>query len=299
MKIRSKLFCNYLFFLIVYSAFTLLPAPSRVTLTKYHLNVMGLRSIDITIILFLAGIWFAGFYGYSKLRAYNQLIQTSKDGKAITWITRGVLMLVLWLPVPSVTSSILNYISLRHLSLLPAVTIINNYISLIFPLVAFVCISKGARLLSEIARIRLTFKAINLLVIVIVYIGLIDYHLIASTPDREAVYHMSIWLILTTLAAPYIFMWFTGLPATYELYRYSRKVRGIVYRKSWGLLAFGIGWLIVVSIGLQYLSTVTGRLGNLSIYWLLIIIYSLLLVLCIGFILIATGTRKLRKIEEV
>jgi hypothetical protein len=113
------------------------------------------------------------------------------------------------------------------------------------------------------------------------------------------VYHMSIWLILTTLAAPYIFMWFTGLPATYELYRYSRKVRGIVYRKSWGLLAFGIGWLIVVSIGLQYLSTVTGRLGNLSIYWLLIIIYSLLLVLCIGFILIATGTRKLRKIEEV
>jgi hypothetical protein len=299
MKIRSKLFYCYLFFIIVYSAFTLLPSPSHITLAKYHISAMSLRLIDVTIILLLAGIWFAGFYGYAKLRDYNQLIQGGKDGKAIAWITKGIFVLVLWLPVPNVISTILTYIGLRHHAFLPVATIIDNYISLLFPLVAFILIGKGARGLIDLVRVRPSFRSINLLAIILVYVGLIDYHLIASTRNRAAVYHLSIWLILSTLAAPYIYMWFVGLLATYEIYRYSRKVRGIVYRNCWALLALGIGWLIVTSIGLQYLTTVSNRLGSLSIYWVLAIIYSLLLVLSVGFVIIAIGTRKLRKIEEV
>jgi hypothetical protein len=94
-------------------------------------------------------------------------------------------------------------------------------------------------------------------------------------------------------------MWFMGLLATYEIYNYRLKVAGIVYRKSWGLLALGIGWLIVMSIGVQYLTTLNARLMHLSIYWILVIVFALLLVYSVGYILIALGARRLQKIEEV
>jgi len=299
MNVRSKLFFGYLFALIIYAGFTLLPAPSPITLAQYHLSALELRLIDVTIIILLAGIWFAGFYGYAKLRTYSQLIRGSKDGKPVAWLTHGILLLALWLPISMVISAILNYISLRHLSLLPATTIIDNYIGLLFPLAAFLFISKGARGLTDLARQRPNFWALHVVAIVLVYIGLIDAHLVAATSNRDAVYHLSIWLILTTLVAPYIYMWLIGLIATYELYRYRLKAQGIVYRSSWTLLSLGMGWLIVLSIALQYLTTITSRLSSLSIYWLLIIIYSVLLVLSVGFILIAAGARKLQKIEEV
>ena len=298
MKLRSKLFYSYLAFLIIYSGFILLPAPARATLAQYRVSVLGLRIIDLTIILILAGIWFAGFYGYAKLLAYSRLVQDDKDGKQVARLTKGIFLLVMWLPVSSVTSAVLNYIVMKHPGLLPAVTVINNYISLLFPLFGFVFISVGARGLSALVRQRPSYRATNALPILLIYIGLIYYRLVATTPNRNAVYHMSIWLILITLVAPYIYMWFMGVQAVYEIYRYQRKVAGIVYRKSWDLLALGLGWLIVVSIGFQYLTTLSARLSRLNIYWLLAIVYSLLLVLSIGFVLIAIGTRKLQRIEE-
>ena len=298
-KFRSKLFYSYLLFLIVYSGFVLLPAPSPITLAQYHVSALGLRIIYITIILILAAIWFAGFYGYAKLQAYTLLIKRDKDGKQVAKLTKGIFLLVMWLPVSSVVSAVLNYIAMKHLGLLPAVTIIDNYVNLLFPLLGFIYISRGARGLSQLVRQHPKYRVINLLVVILIYISLIYYRLVATTPNRTAFYHLSIWFILTTLVAPYVYMWSLGLQATYDIYRYRLKVAGLVYRKGWSFLALGLGWLIITSVGFQFLSTLSGRLSHLSIYWLLTIIYSVLLVLSIGFMLIALGTRKLQKIEEV
>ncbi|MDB5184214.1 MAG: hypothetical protein JWN38_22 [Candidatus Saccharibacteria bacterium] len=299
MKLRSKLFYAYLLCLVIYGGFTLLPRPDPVTLQRYDVSELGLRLIYLTILVLVAGIWYAGFYGYAKLRNYSRLIADSKDGKQVAKITKGVFLLVLWLPASFVSSAILNFLAARHSGLQTATVIINHYISLLFPLAGFIFISLGTRGLSELVRQRPSYRATNIMAVVLVYIGLIDYHLIASTPGRAQIYHMSIWLITTTLVAPYICMWFTGMLATYEIYLYRLKVKGIVYRQSWNLLTLGLGWLILVSISFQYLTTVTTRLTDLSIYWLLAIIYSLLLVLSVGFVLVALGARKLQKIEEV
>jgi hypothetical protein len=94
-------------------------------------------------------------------------------------------------------------------------------------------------------------------------------------------------------------MWAVGIFAAYNINLYRQKVAGIIYRRSWGYLAMGLGWLIVTSIIFQYLTTLTARLTHLSIYWLLAIVYILLLVLSAGFVLVAIGARKLKKIEEV
>jgi len=299
MQLRSKLFYSYLFFLIIYSGFTLLPAPSKIILTQYHLSATGLRLIDVTIIVLLAVIWYAGFYGYGKLRQYAQLIGKDRDGKHVVMLTRGIFLMVMWLPINSTVSAILNYIAHRHLGFVPAAAIIENYVNLVLPLAGVILISLGARGLSEIVKQRPTYRAISILAAVLIYTGLVYYRLVATTAHRSSIYHMSIWLILLTLVAPYIYMWFMGLLATYEILNYRLKVAGIVYRKSWGMLAFGIGWLVVTSIGVQYLTTLSARLMHLSIYWILVIVYSLLLVYSVGFVLIALGARKLQKIEEV
>ncbi len=299
MKIRSKLFYSYLLFLIVYSGFILLPAPSPIILLQYHVSTLALRIIYITIIILLAAIWFAGFYGYAKLRNYTLLIKDDADGEQVAKLLKGIFLLVMWLPVTSVISAVFNYIASKHTGLLPAATIIENYISLLFPLVGFILISLGARGLSQIVRWRPTFNEANVLAVLLIYIGLIYFHLVASTPNRDTVYHMSVWLILTTLVAPYLFMWYLGFMATFGIYHYHQKVKGAVYKKSWSLLALGLGWLILMSIVFQYLTSLSARLSHLSIYWIVAILYSLLLVLSVGFVLIAIGTRKLQRIEEV
>lgn len=299
MKPGSKLFYSYLFFIITYSAFVLLPAPQAITLLQYGVSATTLRLIYVTIILLLAVIWFIGFYGYAKLQNYSGLIRDNKDGAAVDKMTKGIFLLVMWLPVSSVISAILNFIAERHTGWIPAVTIIDNYINLILPLAGFVFISMGARLLSRMVRQRPSYKGVNALVILVIYISLIYFRLVATTHNRAEIYHMSIWLILTTLVAPYVYMWAAGLLAAYEIYLYHLKVAGIVYRKSWRFLAIGLSWLIVTSILFQYLTTLTARMSHWSIYGVLALIYSLLVVLSVGFIFVTLGSRKLQRIEEV
>lgn len=299
MKLKSRLFYGYVVSLVIYSAIVLVPRPSPLILRQYQITAARLRLIDITIIIVLAAIWFAGFYGYGKFRDYTRLIHGTKDGAHVDQLSKGLLLLVLWLPISSIISSALSYLALRHTSWLPASTIINHYVGVILPLAAYVFISLGARGLSRLARQRPSFLATNLLTILLIYTVIVYIRLVATTPGRALVYQMPMWPILLTLVAPYAYMWSIGVVAAYELFLYSRKSPGLIYRKSWRLLAFGFGWLIVTSIAFQYLTTLTTRLQHLSLYSLLVIIYALLAVLSVGFVLIAFGTRKLQKIEEV
>jgi hypothetical protein len=300
MRLKSKLFYWYVFFLVVYAGFTLLPAPSPLTMARYHLSALELRIIDITIVVILAAIWYVGFYAYAKLHNYERLIQKAKDGKQVAWLSKGMFLMVMWLPVSSVVSSVLNFFARHHTGFAPAAAIINNYLSLAIPLAGVVLIGIGARGLSEIVRQRPTHLAINVLSILLIYIGLIYWRLVVTTENRGAVYHMPITLILLTIVAPYIYMWFNGMLAVYEIFNYRRKVAGVVYRSSWQLLALGLAWLMLLSIVVQYLTTtLVTRLNHVSFYGVLVFIYSILLVYSVGFVLIALGARKLQKIEEV
>lgn len=214
-------------------------------------------------------------------------------------ITQGMFFIAIWLPVSSVVPAITRYIVDEGMTPIPWITIMEHYINLFLPLIGFVLIGFGAWGLTKTFRIRTSYAALNVMGIITIYVSLIYYHLIVSARERMVIYHLSIWLLLLTFIAPYVFMWGTGLTAVYILYLYQLKVKGIVYRKALQLLTLGLGWLVIMSIVFQFLTTLSFRLRGLSIYWILFIIYSALLVLSAGFVLIALGTRKLRKIEEV
>ncbi|HWB39429.1 MAG TPA: hypothetical protein VG604_04315 [Candidatus Saccharimonadales bacterium] len=296
---HRKLFASYLVFVVAYAAFTLLPKPAPATLIRYHLTALGLRLISLTIIVLVAAIWSVAFYGFARLQSYANMVRHQKDGAAVLTISHGIFLLALWLPVSELVSAILGYTVTHHPTWLAATTIIDNYLNLALPLAGFILIGKGARSLSGLVKRGYAYYVSNLLTLGVVYAGVTYTHLVVATENRELVYHLSLWPILLTIIAPYIYMWFTGTIAAYEIYNYQRRVGGLLYQRSWRWLALGCGWLIATSIGFQFLTTLSPRLASWSIYSLLVLIYALLAVLSVGFILIAVGTGRLQKIEEV
>ena len=95
------------------------------------------------------------------------------------------------------------------------------------------------------------------------------------------------------------FVWFIGVLAAGDIYAYNHKIKGLVYKNGVGLLALGTAFIIFASILLQYLVTLSARLLQLKLTPILVIIYPLLIVISIGYILVALGAKKLQRIEEV
>jgi len=299
MKKDTHIYYWYGIFALAYLLLTFLPSPNAHTLAKYHLSVIGLRLLDVTLVLPVLVMWFAIFYGYRQMSRYSQAIRDTRDGKPLMNLTRGLMVLALGVPLTSLLSNALKLLARSHHSLDALSTILSQYLGVLYPLLAFIFIGTGSRGLSLISKKRPSYAQANLVALLVIILGVVFCALIAhSHRDVRIAYHMSYSLVMLTLAIPYMYVWFLGLLAVVELHIYSKQVAGIVYRRSWRMLALGLGAVIVFDILLQYLGTMSTWLGDLSLSGLLLVLYVLLLGLAASFIVVALGTKKLMKIEE-
>lgn len=297
---KAPIFYWYVLFVLVYAGLTLLPAPEAETLRHYHIDATRIRSLYITLIVFVAIIWFAAFYGYYKLRAYSRLIRANRDGRQVNTMANGLLALAIGLPLSSIISSLLELIGRHHAGLAAATPIVSHYLSAVYPLVAFIFISIGARRLNDLAKLRLSLRTINTLTLTAIVLGTIFCFLVArSHHDIRTSYHMSYGLVMLTLGIPYMYTWFLGLFSFAQIQQYGRQLTGIVYRKGWNLMAIGLGSIILLSIIIQYLGTLSTWITGLSLSWILLLLYALLLLLAVAYIIVALGAKRLMKIEEV
>jgi hypothetical protein len=300
MSTKLKSLYAYSILVVAYALGTLLIPQSKHTLQRYHITSLHLKVLDATIILLFALIWFCAVYGFYNFRQYYQLIKKTKDGKPLANISVGLGLLAFWFPVTSVFNTYTDYFVVSHASLAGTVQIMQNYLSLLIPLIGFIFISIGARGLMDVVKQRPSLAGINILVSPLIVVSVLYVYLVSNTQNRlNGIYGLSKFYVLLTVVAPYIYMWFMGLLALYEIFLYRLKSPGILYRKSWRMLALGLGSLIIVSIIFQYLSTITERLNKLSLNWLLMFVYALLILLAVAYVLIAFGVRNLKKIEEV
>lgn len=299
MKPRSKLLYSYIIFVVVYCLLTLLPAPDRTTLVKYHLHPTGLRLLDATLLVPIFVMWFAVFYGYGRLHRYSQLIKRERDGKQVVKLANGLLILALGLPLNSIIGNALALYARTHPGFAAPATIISNYIGVAYPLAAFIFINSGTRGLNAFSREHPSFLLGNAVVLADIILGVIFCTLIAHAHHSlQNSYHMSSGLVMLTFAIPYMYMWFLGMYAVAEMYTYSQQLSGVLYRKAWDRLAFGLGTIIILDILLQYLGTLAAWLNSLTLAGVLGLLYVLLLLLAGGFIVVALGTKELMKIEE-
>lgn len=300
MKVKTKLFYWYAAFVIIYACLTLLPAPATTTLQRYNITAAELRALEASFILLAAIIWLATFYGYYKLRAYTHLIKTNRDGRQVNKLAHGLLILAVGSPLNSIIDQGLSLIAQHHSAFTTAAAVITNYTSVFVPLAAFIYIGLGARGLSSLSKLRPHFPSIHLAVLAVIVLGVGFCYLIARAhSDIRLTYHMSYGLVMLTLAVPYMYTWFLGLFAVAEMQIYSQRLNGIVYRQGWSRLAFGLGAIILLSILIQYLTTLSTWLVGLSLSWILLLLYALLLLLAAAYILVALGAKRLMKIEEV
>lgn len=270
------------------------------SLHKVHLKTAEYHAFMFAIILPYVLIWFAAFFGYITLRAYAKSIQKSKEGPAFMHIANGVRVMAWGLAVPAIISAIVKAIAVGHPGFDDNATIINNYVTLLVPIIAFSYISMGTRKLSDLVKTRPTLIGIRLFSLAFIIMGVYYCYLtLRARFTHGDPYHLSILGTLLTIVIPYLFAWFMGLLATLELHMYTTKVPGVLYKQSLNLLAYGISIVIGSSIFIQYITVIFAYKSTFNLGLIVVLLYILLAAEALGFVLIANGSKRLKRIEEV
>ena len=302
---KNKFFIN-LFVLLTATYVVLgmvLPSDPAV-LAKYDISQLQARLLNLTIVIPIVIIWLTALYGFIRFRSYGALVHDSKEGAALNYLSTGLMILAFSLPVTSILSSLLSYLALNHTELLPSTTIVRNYTSLLFSLGAFILISKGARGLTGTIKKRPAHILSNerMVQFIIILSSIFTWLLITKPLRGDSTinyYYLPEWLLIFTIAIPYLYAWYKGIIASYNLRQYTKGVNGTVYKQAFGDLAKGIAVVVFVSVFIQVITTLSAQLNRLNLTPLLLLIYLLVILYAIGFGVVARGAKKLKKIEEV
>jgi hypothetical protein len=290
---------------MVYLTLVLLLPASTLSLKEYGWSAAEYHVIFMLIAIPMIATWFAAFYGYHWIRLYARSLHKTESGNSYRQLANGVGWLALSIPVPSIISLILNSIGNNHPGFQPASIIITNYIALLLPLIAFGIIGNAARQLTNAADIKISLAGARSVIFMFVTLGVMFCYLVfqhfdfSSPGSTDNPYYLPVWLMLTTLIVPYLYAWFVGLLAAYEISVLATKTRGVLFSQALRLFVFGLVTVIGSSIVLQYIGSAAPRTGHLQLNSRLLLTYVVRIAAGIGFLLIAAGARKLRKIEEV
>lgn len=299
MKKQSYIFLSYAILILLYFILSLALPASSGYFHDFHLATLQYRVITFTVVLPLAAIWFAAFYADAKMHEYTDLVDGSREGPAYRKMARGIRFMAWGLAVPAILTLLLNTIAVHNHGFEGSAVIISMYLNLLFPLVAFSLIGDGARFLTDITKSRPTHSGTRIMMFLFIILGVLYTYLILHNRHLHAnPYHLSIWPLMFTIIIPGLYIWFSGLLATYEILLFSKKVRGLLYQRAMTFLAVGIAIAILSSVLIQYASTVYAY-GVHTLNSLLVMIYSLLVFEAVGYILIAVGAKRLKRIEEI
>ena len=281
-----------------------LPA-NQLTFNIYPLNGLAYRILLFMVSLPLFAAWFAAFYGYVTLRSYAHSIQSSPEGVDFEKLAYGCGWLAWSLPIPALVSLIFDAIASANPGFHPAASVLISYLNLVMLLVAFSLIGRAARNLIRRTKIHISLSGSRLGMLILV-VGSVAYcylsfrHLGSSNLGAtDNPYFLPVWLWLISVVIPYLYAWYVGLLAAYEINVFSTQVRGLFYRQPLRLMVGGLITVIVSFIALQYLSSIEPRAGHLILNYKLLLISCFRIIAGIGYVLIALGALRLRKIEEV
>ncbi len=291
---------------IIYLASTVFTDPNKATLEKYSISATQAIWLGLTIALPYVIIWFIALMGYLRFKSYGDGIRSSKDGEAFSVMSRGLLLLSIWLPLSAVISVAATHLYRDHPSYTPTLIIMLNYTNLAILIPAFYFINKGSKKLLKLVKATASAVPQKYMILYIAFSALYVWLTLEDsarwTPTdsvRVASYYLPDWLIVTTIVIPRLIMWFLGIQAVHYLYIYRKKIKGKIYKVALTGLARGIAAVIIASILLRCFQSLSNPMSHLSLAALLLVVYLLLIALSIGYVLIARGSKRLQKIEEL
>jgi len=301
---KSNQFIIFLIITLTYVCVAFLFPADPTALQKYHLTQSQANLINLSFVIPLVAVWLSAFYGYVTFRGYAETIKDSIDGEVLHKLSTGLMVLAFSLPTLGIIGSVFNYLAVGQPDYLKIMVVLRHILVVGFPLVAFIIISNSTEQMIKQIKRRTSFlqnhNVLSLLVIVgsSLFCGVI----VALMDDNAApknLYSFPVWAVIPLLVVPYLYLWYRGLAAVYNLYFYRKYVKGHLYKKSFGYLAFGLGTVIVLAMLVQLATVLTPQLQRLHFTPLLFMVYVLIFLYALGYVMIAAGAKKLTKIEEV
>lgn len=298
-KYKSAFFW-YIVLALTYLILSLtLPVNSH-TLSQLHINLNQYRALVFVVILPYIVIWGTAFYSYTQMSAYTKLLGDAKERPAFYDITRGITVLAWGLAIPAIISTILKAVVAKHQNLEESVTIINNYITLLVPLIAFTLIGNGTRRLSDLVHTRPGKNGMRLFALLFIALGVYYAFLTLSARKYHGnPYHLSREVTMLTIIIPYLYAWFLGFMNCYEIALFAKKIKGLLYKRALNMLGAGIATVIGSTIFLQFITIAFAYKSTNSLGSILVLVYLLLVIEAVGYYLIASGAKKLKRIEEI
>lgn len=238
MTSTAKLIRPILFLLPLYIALIFLLPPSNKVMSSYGISSMEYNVLMVLVALPYILVWIGGFLAYARLQQYTNLLKRTPEGGDFQQITQGIKYLAYGLPLVAVLTICLNSLGNNISELKAASIIIINYISLAVPLIAYSAMRKGTHGLIERAKLRFSLNDMRSIVIALVLIGVVYCYFTFQKLNLESVgsadnpYYLPAWLMITTVIIPYLYAWFSGLLAAYELVIFGRQVQGVLYRQA-------------------------------------------------------------------
>jgi hypothetical protein len=288
-----------------YALATLLPSPDPAVTAKYHLSTAQLRLLLFTIVFPYIVIWTISFVAYLRFRSYSMAINSGKDGEAWREVTKGILWIILSLPVYSSINALSAILYRNNPAWTANLVRFDIYVSLIVMALGLIYIYRGSTQLLSVVHKYQFHTSLKLVLAYVAFAGVytfMTFHDATRTlPDdhvMRATYYEPDWLILFTIVIPRLLMWFVGLQALYNITLYFQKVRGKLYKSALINLTQGIAAVLAATMLLRVLQTLNSVLARFGVGMVLMIIYLLLIGLGIGYFLLDKGARKLEALEN-
>ncbi|HSW85853.1 MAG TPA: hypothetical protein VLF79_04600 [Candidatus Saccharimonadales bacterium] len=292
------LICLELVLIIVLPANQSVLDMHQFTATQYRIELFVLA-------LPLFGAWFAAFYGYAKLQEYVNSISSTVDGSSFSKLAQGCNWLVWSLPITAILTLILSAVAEQWTNLYATSVIISNYTNLLFSFVGLSILATASRSLVLRHKTQFTIGMVRIFLAVFLLIGvsysflLLKHFDLNSITSTNNAYYLPTWFVIISIMIPYLFAWFSGLLAAFDIELYSRHSQGILYRKAFRIMVAGLLTIIFSFVALQYMSSLHPTVGPPSLDLRAAFTALFRVTSAVGFILLALGATDLKKIEEV
>ncbi len=292
---------------MVYIVLLLVIPPDATTLTRYDLSVTDARILSLVVILPYIAIWFAAFYGFIKVKEYAWVIRGTKDGKGWAQIGDGLMVIAVSLPLTAIAATMRSYLATQDSSLRPSLTIIYNYLALGLVLLGFYLISRGAQgLMGTVKKHKLTglqwlqaVAAVSFCILYAMAVMTSPSRNIAEAGNSTSTYYLPDWLLFATIVVPYLLVWFFGFRAAFFLRQYRRGAKGLLYKQALQYFSSGTVFIVGSLILIRVLNSMSSLFHDVSLRALLLILYVFLVIVGVGYLYVALGAKKLKRIEEV
>lgn len=304
-RLTSRALQHYAWLAVFYVLLIFLLPASSATKHAYHFSTLDYHVVSFLVALPTLAVWLAAFVGYAQLRGYAKSIRRTPEGIYFDQMAEGCTWLAWSLPISVIIPLILNAMADHSHSFHAGSIIISNYISLLFPLIAFSIMANASRGLLGTVKARLSLLNVRLIVAIFLLLGVLYCFLtfrhfdLSSLGSSHNPYFLPIWLMVTTVTVPYLYAWFMGILATFEITLFRQHVRGVLYKRPLGLLVGGLLAVILSSVALQYTTSIEPDVGHLVLNYKLAVTLLFRIIGGAGFVLIAIGANRLQKLEEV